>query len=137
MVRPYKTKLDWVTGTTKISVVGVCQEDNLEKEIALEIKAFYLKEGGTDLKQPVWLKTKKELHYNLLHDSTSGKGKNGWHVFKADDSVAGTISYSQNPISPSGNTIFLTEFSRAEMVNQYKFTSLTKNDTLFRIDEAG
>jgi hypothetical protein len=50
MVRPYKTKLDWVTGSTKISVVGVCQEDDLEKEIALEIKAFYLKEGSSDVK---------------------------------------------------------------------------------------
>jgi hypothetical protein len=85
----------------------------------------------------VWLKTEHEFHYNLLHDSSNGKAKNGWHVFKADDEVAGTISYGQNPISPSGNTIFLTEFSQAEMVSQYKFTSLTKNDTLFRVDEVG
>ena len=74
-----------------------CQEDSREKELHIEIQSFYLKHDGNDLvKQPVWLKSNKELHYNFLHDLTSGEGEKGWHTFKPDDYLNGLISYSQN-----------------------------------------
>ena len=75
MIRPFKTSLNWLTGAVKISVLSQCQEDSREKELPIEIQSFYLKHNGIDLvKQPVWLKSNKELHYNFLQDSTSGEG---------------------------------------------------------------